>query len=122
MVLYSVMKCERCKSKSFQHDGIDYRCYRCEIGYRFYGHPIDHCPECNQSDLYMICRLRYECLQCHKCITKMTPEYKFWRDNRHHNWHFSRLYPIDLEELCIEAFKPSRVMYRMTIDDNYDEY
>lgn len=113
------MKCDCCGSKSFQHSSIHYACNRCGIPHRTHHEPIEYCPECKQSDLYMINAILYECLNCRLGCGFTTPEYnrKLASLINRYDWAHYR-YPIDFEELCREAFKPSRVMYQLDLEQN----
>ena len=116
------MHCHNCNSKSLQHGLFIFNCHRCDI---IRGRDYDLegvCPKCKLSDLFMLVSTSIDCLQCNSTEYHHSSDHLNYCKSLldHHIW--SKRYPIDFESLCIEAFKPSRVMYRMSIDDNYDEY
>lgn len=108
------MKCRNCRSKSFQHSIVVYQCYRCDTEATTHHEPIDHCPKCNMNDLCEIFKQNYECLSCGDIKGILTDYSELNLKSMIRNSFWRGMYPIDLEELCKEAFKPERVEYQIS--------
>ena len=117
------MKCSQCLKCDFTSLNINYITLKCQISKKYWhaGEPSIQCPCCSLHDFVMTA-MHYICIKCYRMTHALDSDFKAYIESKLKRSIWSKLYPIDLEAICIEAFKPSRVMYRMSIDDNYDEY
>lgn len=117
-----IMHCHNCNSMSLQHGFFTFSCNRCEI---IRGKDLDLegvCPKCKLSDFFMLVSTSIDCHNCNASELHIQHNYLDYCDSliKHRKW--SKIHPIDLGELCQEAFKPSRIVYQYLIDPNYYEW
>lgn len=115
------MHCRKCNSTSLHAGLYKFNCHRCEI---IHGKTYDFegvCPHCKLNDFFMLIYTSIDCYQCNSTVYHHSIDYLNYCDSllKHHTW--AKKYPIDLEELCKEVFKPLRVMYQYLIDPDYVE-
>ncbi len=93
-------------------------CFSCEI---YYAKHIDRqgearvCPRCKNNRFLLTVKNTLVCFRCNKTTYRSkTTEYMDYHESLTRNSAWRTDYPIDLEALCKEAYKPERILHRLS--------